>query len=95
MSAKHQRIIQLLENFNLDGLVIRQISNFAWATDGAASYINIAAKEGVGTILVTKDARHLIANNIEMLRFIDEERLKADGWVCHTHERERTSDFGC
>ena len=85
MSTKHQRIIQLLEKYNLDGLIIRQISNFAWATDGAASYINTAAKDGVGTLLVTKDSRHLIADNIEMPRFENEEDLKTDGWECHTY----------
>jgi antitoxin VapB len=85
MATKHERINKLLEKHNLDGLIIQQIANFAWATDGAASYINIAATNGVGTLLVTKDARHLIADNIETPRFEIEERLEAQGWECHTH----------
>ena len=104
MSTKHQRIIQLLEKYNLDGLIIRQISNFAWATDGAASYINTATNNGVGILLVTKDSRHLIADNIEMPRFENEEHLKSNGWECHTHKwwqpnsiltKVTSQDIGC
>ena len=49
MSTKHQRIIQLLEGFNLESLLIRLMLNYAWVTDGAASYIKTEAKDGVGT----------------------------------------------
>jgi len=93
MTTKHERIIQLLEQHDLDGLVIQQISNFAWATDGAASYINSAATNGVGILLVTKDARHLIADNIEIPRFEKEEHLKSQGWECHTHRWDQSTDI--
>lgn len=86
MPSKHERIIQFLENHDLDGLVIQQIANFAWATDGAAAYINTASTNGVGTLLITKDSRHLVADNIETPRFIEEEQLKKQGWECHTHK---------
>ncbi len=92
MTTKHERIIQLLEKHDLDGLVIQQISNFAWATDGAASYINSAATNGVGTLLITKNARHLIADNIETPRFEKEEHLKSQGWICHTHQWDQPTD---
>lgn len=93
MKSKHERIIQLLEKHDLDGLIIRQISNFAWATDGAASYINTAATDGVGTLLVTKDSRHVIADNIETPRFEKEEHLKIQGWECLTHEWDQPIDI--
>ena len=92
MITKHERIGKLLEKYNLDGLVIRQIANFAWATDGAASYINTATTNGVGTLLVTNDARHLIADNIESPRFDDEEQLKEKGWTFHTHPWYQPTD---
>ena len=92
MATKHERINELLEKHNLDGLIVQQIANFAWATDGAASYINTAATNGVGTLLVTKDARHLIADNIEIPRFEKEERLKAQGWKCHTHKWDQSAE---
>ena len=86
MKTKHERIIQLLEKHDLDGLIIQKISNFAWATDGAASYINTAATNGVGTLLITKDARHLLADNIETPRLDKEEELATQGWIFHTHK---------
>ena len=74
--TKHERINQLLEEQDLDGLIIQQIANFAWATDGASSYINTATTNGVATLIVTRDAKYLIADNIESPRFENEEQLK-------------------
>lgn len=92
MITKHERIISLLEEYDLDGLLIKQVANFAWATDGAASYINTASTYGAGTLLVTRDARHLITNNIEGPRFDKEEGLKAAGWEFHIDDWYLASD---
>jgi antitoxin VapB len=89
METKHQRVIALLEKHNLDVMLIQQISNFAWVTDGAASYINTATTNGVGTLLITKDTRYLITDNIEAPRFEKEEQLKAQGWEFHIHQWDR------
>ncbi len=83
MPTKHKRIIQLLEKHHLDGLLIRQVPNFAWATDGAASYINTASTYGTATLLITREARQLITTTIEAPRFDEEEGLKAAGWQFH------------
>lgn len=90
--TKQDRIAELLEGHSLDGLIIQQVSNFAWATDGAASYINTATTNGVGTLLVTPGEKHLIADNIESPRFEKEERLKAGGWEFHIHRWDQASD---
>ena len=92
MNSKHERITSLLEKHGLDGLLIKQISNFAWATNGAASYINTASTYGSGTLLITRDDRHLITNNIEGPRFDKEEGLKAAGWKFHLADWYLTSD---
>jgi antitoxin VapB len=92
MPSKQERIVTLLEKHNLDGLLIKQIANFAWATDGAASYINTASTFGVGTLLVTKDACYLITNNIESPRFDQEEGLNAAGWEFHVDQWFLASD---
>jgi len=83
MKTKHERIISLLEKHDLDGLLIQQVSNFAWATDGSLSYINTASSYGVGTLLVTLKDLHLVTNNIESPRFDQEEKLKTAGWEFH------------
>ena len=83
MTTKQQRIINLLEEHGIDGLLLNQVGNFAWATDGAASYINTASSYGTGTLLITRNARYLITNTIEAPRFEQEEGLKEDGWEFH------------
>jgi Xaa-Pro aminopeptidase len=56
------------------------VSSFAWATCGAASYVNTAATNGEAALLVTPSGRHLITNNIEAPRLEQEEDLAAQGW---------------
>jgi len=93
MSAtKQERVIEILEKHNLDALLIHQIANFAWVTDGASSYINTAATNGVGQLLLTKDARYLITDNIEAPRFEKEEELKAQGWDFQLHRWDLPSE---
>ena len=91
--TKHERIKKLLDEQGLDGLIIQQASNFAWVTDGAASYVNTAATNGVATLLVTGDAKHLIADNIESPRLELEEGLKAQGWKFHTYRWDQPSEI--
>lgn len=78
---KQTRIRTLLTKHNLDGLLLRRVSSFAWATCGAASYVNTAATEGVAALLVTPSNRYLITNNIEAPRFEQEAKLAEQGWV--------------
>lgn len=68
---------------NIDGLVLQKVGSFAWATCGAASYINIASSEGVATLLITQDHQYLITNNIEAPRLEQEEKLVEQGWEFH------------
>lgn len=92
MPSKHQRIINLLDEHNLDGLLLKQVANFAWATDGAASYVNTASSYGTGTLLITRDARHLITNSIEAPRYEQEEGLKDAGWEFHVEPWHLAAD---
>jgi antitoxin VapB len=80
INLKIERILNLLEQRSLDALLLRRISSFAWATCGAASYINTAASEGVASLLITPKTRYLITNNIEAPRFEKEENLAKQGW---------------
>jgi antitoxin VapB len=82
-SQKQAAIQQLLDAHQLDGLLLRQVSSFAWATCGAASYVNSAVSTGVATLLVTRSGRHLITDNIEATRLDKEEKLREQGWEFH------------
>ena len=77
---KQKRIQALLEQHQLDGLLLQRVSNFAWATCGAASYVNMAVSNGTSQLLITKAGRFLITNNIEAPRLIREEKLNEQRW---------------
>lgn len=83
-NKKHDRIRALLEEHRLDALLLQRVSSFAWATCGAASYVNTATTEGAAALLITRSDRHLITNNIEATRLEREEGLAKQGWIFHT-----------
>lgn len=70
----------LVAAHDVDGLLLRRISSFAWATCGAASYVNTAAAEGAASLLVTRDKTYLFTNNIEAVRLEEETELTDQGW---------------
>jgi Xaa-Pro aminopeptidase len=75
------RIQRLLAERGLDALLLQRVSSFAWATCGAASYINTAATTGVASLLITPIGRYLIADNIEAPRLEREEHLAEQSWT--------------
>jgi len=82
-SLKQERIRNLLDAHKLDGLLLQRVSSFAWATCGAASYVNTATTYGAASLLITRTGHHLITNNIEAPRLQNEEKLNYQGWEFH------------
>jgi Xaa-Pro aminopeptidase len=80
LETKLSQMRALLEQRGLDALYLGRVSSFAWATCGAASYINTATTTGEASLLITRDARYLITNNIEAPHYEKEEQLKSQGW---------------
>ena len=78
--TKQQRMRELIAKHSLDGLLLQRVSSFAWATCGAASFVNTAVSFTASMLLITPTHRYLIANNIETPRFEREEKLAAQGW---------------
>src|SRR5512141_39130 len=78
--AKQMRIVALLAAHNLDALLIQRVGSFAWATCGAASYVNTAVANGSASLLITPTNRYVITDNIEAPRLQQEEQLEAQGW---------------
>lgn len=90
-SQKQNRVQDLLEERKLDALLLQRVSSFAWATCGAASYVNTATTNGEATLLITPSGKYLITNNIEATRLEREEKLAAQGWefrVAPWHEAQ-------
>jgi len=80
LELKLDRLKDLLARYGTDAMLLRRVSSFAWATCGAAAYINTASTEGVGSLLITPTGRYLVTDNIEAPRFEKEEHLAAQGW---------------
>ena len=71
----------LLERHQADGILLRRVSSFAWATCGAASYVNTAVAEGASSLLITHNDRFLLTNTIEAPRLEAEGGLQDQGWT--------------
>jgi antitoxin VapB len=82
-NQKQQSIRALLERTHLDALILQNVSSFAWATGGAAAYVNSATTPGIASLLITPSSRHLVTNNIEATRLKQEEKLVEQGWEFH------------
>lgn len=80
MQIKLERVYALLDRLQVDGMLLRRVSSFAWATGGAASYVNTATTEGAASLVITREKAYLAANNIEAPRLRDEEKLAEQGW---------------
>lgn len=77
---KQAKVQALLKDKGLDALLLRRVSSVAWATCGAATYINTATTEGAASLLITPTHRYVITNNIEARRLEVEEGLGKQGW---------------
>ena len=77
---KQSCVYDLLNQRRLDGILLQRASSFAWATCGAASYVNTASSFGTVSLLITPSTRYLITNTIEAPRLENEEKLKYQGW---------------
>ena len=70
-----------MEERRLGGVLLSTRANFAWITGGRESGIDLSRESGVANVLVAADGRRfLIANNIEMRRFLEED-LAGQGFI--------------
>jgi antitoxin VapB len=70
----------MLDKHHAEGLLLRRISSFAWATCGAESYVNTAASEGAASLFITREQHYLLTNSIEAPRMKQEFGLVDQGW---------------
>ena len=80
LNTKLERIHKLLAQTGMEALLLQRFSNFAWATCGAACYINTADSAGNASLLITPAGRYVLTDNIEATRLMQEEGLADQGW---------------
>lgn len=94
IDTKKRQVRALLDPLGLDGILIKRQSNFTWLTAGCRNLVGIATEMGVSSALITHDGAHILCNNIEAPRLIEEEAIEAQGYAVHAfpwHEdREAT-----
>ncbi|HZR00019.1 MAG TPA: M24 family metallopeptidase [Chloroflexota bacterium] len=85
VEAKVARVRSYLRERGLAGVLINRQDNFAWLTGGKDNHVVDASDVGVAALLVTPDARFLLANRIEAGRLEDEE-VGGQGWELRTFD---------
>ncbi|HVE56931.1 MAG TPA: M24 family metallopeptidase [Pyrinomonadaceae bacterium] len=74
IEIKTERLMQMLSAENLGGVLLGSQANFAWATGGRSSGINLSIESGACSLFVRADGKKFVlANNIEMPRILAEE----------------------
>lgn len=73
--VKEQRIHKLMDDEDLEGILLKKQANFSWLSAGGYNMVGVNSDAGVTALLVTKNARYIIASHIEMKRMLVEEGL--------------------
>lgn len=80
LEEKQRRVNAFLDEGGYDGLLLARVDNFAWFTGGGDHHVNSAEETGVGALLIRRDRKTLITNNVERARLLEEE-LSDQGWA--------------
>ena len=62
-----------MKRLELEALLLRRSTNFAWYTSGADNRVDHASPFGVADVLVTRGAEYIFTNNIEAPRMREEQ----------------------
>ncbi len=80
IDIKEKKVLNLMEELNLNAILLKTQANFSWFTGGGINEVAITENQGVASILVTREKRYIVSNNIESLRMMEEEGLKELGF---------------
>ncbi len=79
ITEKTERLIRMLTEEKLDGILINSQPNFAWLTAGANNGIDQSRENGAASLLVRRDGkRFVLASRIEMPRILAEQVSEQD-----------------
>jgi len=74
IEEKTERLLRLMSQAGLSGLLINSQANFSWLTAGATNGIDLSRENGAVTLFLRRDGvRFVLANKIEMERALTEE----------------------
>jgi Xaa-Pro dipeptidase len=70
---RQQKLRELMERLEIEALLLRRSTNFAWYTGGADNRVDHASPFGVADVLVTREAEYIFTNDIEAPRMREEQ----------------------
>jgi Xaa-Pro aminopeptidase len=73
LGEKRRRVHGLLDAGGYGAMLLARVDNFAWYTCGGQCHVNTAQETGVGALLLRRDRKTLITNNVERGRLMEEE----------------------
>jgi antitoxin VapB len=74
IAAKIERVLKMLDEEKLGGVLLNSQHNFSWLTAGGTNGVDLSTQAGVASLLVRNDGKcFLLANRIEMPRLLAEE----------------------
>lgn len=85
VALKQQRVAEFLEDEGYEALWLEGQDNFAWFTSGGENSAGVPG-QGTASLLITADARSVVADNVESARLFEEEvgglgfQLKQSAW---------------
>jgi len=82
---KEKRVREFLQSRGFAGILLKRQANFSWVTGGGLNLVGITTEMGATSLLIMKDEKYLISNNIEGPRMIHEENLEAQGFIPKTY----------
>jgi Xaa-Pro aminopeptidase len=81
ISAKVQRVRDLMERTGLQGILLKSQADFSWITAGGLNVVTLADVQGVASVLITARDVYFLTNTIEAPRMLEEERLEEFGFT--------------
>jgi Xaa-Pro dipeptidase len=84
IKEKERRVRELLRSKGLQALLLKRQANFSWMTCGGLNLVGITTEVGATSLLITKDSKYVISNNIESPRMTEEEGLIKQGFIIKT-----------
>ncbi len=70
---RQEKLRELMERLEIEALLLRRATNFAWYTGGADNRVDHASPYGVADVLLTREEEYIFTNNIEAPRMHEEQ----------------------
>jgi Xaa-Pro aminopeptidase len=81
---KERRVRAFLREKGFTALLLKRQANFSWMTCGGLNVVGITTELGANSLLILEHGKHVLSNNIEAPRMIEEEGLEEQGFVLKT-----------